>query len=216
MSISHEERFMGPRSGDRRRARLLTFFVGVAFLASGCAATKFEKTWKDPAFQPGSYKHVLVVGIGRKPTTVQRLETAFAENIALHGARTIIASPLKAPTEKWTEAELRKIVADQDVDAVLLSRLKEIDKTDKDAAHEVAITGVTYSYYGYYASAVTLADSPEGMTYEYAFIETKLFDAKTGKPVWSGTTRTTLDPDDKSGVIREFTKSVTDEIYGRR
>src|SRR5688572_12588104 len=125
--LSHQDRFQdrsrNPKPRSLRPAFLLGFCVAAALLAAGCATTKtkFERTWKDPAFQPGSYKHVLVVGIGRKLANVQRLEQAFAENIGQHGAQAILASPLKSHDEKWTEAELRELVGEQNVDAVLLS-----------------------------------------------------------------------------------------------
>jgi hypothetical protein len=195
---------------------LAALFLGVALFASACTATKFENTWKDPSFQPGSYKRVLVVGIGKKPTNVGRLERAFAENLTQHNASAMVGAPLKPRPEPWNEAELRKVVADQNADAVLLSRLRYIDKTEKEPAHTVAITGASYDYYGYYYDSVTLADSPEPITHEFAVIETKLFDAKTGKPVWSAKTRTSLDNDDTSAVIKDFAKAVTAEIYASR
>lgn len=206
--------------GETRK--VIAVAIGALALAA-CATTRFESTWKDPAFNFKGLRKVLVMAVVEKPENQKLLEDEFSKNLAKHGAQGVPSYSFAKEGHTITEEGWKQIVVEQKMDAVVVSRLTDVETIEKDVAPQVYVSGGYGSpyayggYYGYYNHSYQMVSQPGYTTREeFAVVETRVFDAATGKVIWSGDSRTTLGPGFKAGaLVREFAQLVVNAIYSR-
>ncbi|MEI8355029.1 MAG: hypothetical protein WCG31_02845 [Deltaproteobacteria bacterium] len=183
------------------------------FMLTGCASVSMVNSWKDPAAPAKQYRKLLVVGLADKSQTRQVFEEVFASELIKKGVSAIPSYTLTGSEGKPTRARLEQAVKNSGADGVITTRLVKVKK-DKDVRTGFIMTDRGYTndsfldpvfvpadLFGFYGAAVSYEtfdhQSVEVTMSTVATIETNLFDAGTGRLIWSGTT-SALNPD---GII---------------
>jgi len=175
--------------------------VIVAGVLSSCATTNLLTSWVDPEASGKKLGNVLVVGVAKSASARRQFEDGFAR--VLRGRQIgAVTSYVQLPDPAAIdEAAVKPIALKEKVTHVLIVRL-----VDRKTVTSYVPPSTTYyggfpgsypSYYGswpgYYYNGYAAATRP-GYTFdtEYVNLETNVYDAVTGKLVWSGVTRTEL------------------------
>jgi hypothetical protein len=219
--------------------RMLLGLPVILFVLSACASTRFNSAWRDPAYSFGGVRKMLVITVGPQATSQRVAEDAFVKNLTERGVQAIPSYTLSPPEAKLDEAGWRRLVAENQIDTVLVARLLDVKTVEREVPPTTTVvnTGPTIvqsnpvnpgfipagnyassynnNWYGYYQSNYQVMTTP-GYTVKdtVAVVETKVFDAAQNKMVWTGSTNTQMGPDQNTGaLIRQFAKIVVDEIY---
>ena len=185
--------------------------VATVLLAAlcGCATTELTNTWKDPAYQGGPVKKIMVVGISNQASVRRTFENAFAEALRANGVEAVPSYTVVPEDGQMVEDRLRAAVEQSGAHAVLITRMVEKQS-------EIAVTsaapmppiGYRRSYSGFYSSAWAGYYEPIAVQqFDYIVAETTLFVPGNPEPIWSGTTRT-VESKDIAAVTAGFAKPV--------
>jgi len=186
------------------RNRLRCLPLAVLVLAACAPATEMTGVWSEPDYKAQPSSKVLVIGIGREESSRRLFESTMAEKFKSRKLQTVVSYeiwPEEAPVE---EATIRKVVEEQNIDLVSVTRLVGVDKETQyvPGATYYTPTSGYYGFYPYYSSTYAVVHEP-GYLQEYAVVnvETNVYDAKAAKLVWSGQSRT-FDPQSTNDVIQ--------------
>jgi len=177
-------------------------FIALAALAvglCGCASTSIKQSWKSPAFQGGPLQKVSVLAVEDRGDIRQALENRLVIAMRGHGQDAIAThsllalSAIKADREA-AAARLREAGAE----AVLVVRLVDLTTYTHElqatpAMYVPIATGYdTFGWYDYCTVAFVNMGVVWGSTTQEVYLDSSLFDLKTGKRIWSALTRTVL------------------------
>jgi hypothetical protein len=176
--------------------------TGIALLCaalSSCATTSLLTSWVDPEAGGRKLGNVLVVGVAPSAAARRQFEDGFAR--VLKGRQIgAVTSYVQLPDPAAIdEAAVKPIALKEKVTHVLIVRLVDRKTVTSYVPPSVAYYGPAYypGYYrtwpGYYSMGYAAATSP-GYSYDtvYVNLETNVYDAATGRLVWSGLTQTAL------------------------
>ena len=181
-------------------------------LLSACASTELTDTWKDPGYSGPAFKKILVLGFATDQLNRKVFEDTFAAALKASGVEAVPSYTLIDAAGKVDEAELRSAVAESGSDAVLITRLVNIDKRTQYSPGQYTVTpamGYHGSFYGYYGAAWAQSAPPAYYEYQVVTLETNLWDVETEQPVWSGATET-FDPQ----TVRKETEGYSKVVIG--
>lgn len=173
------------------RMYLIAAFI---LLLSGCATTQIKSVWKDPSYLARPQK-VMVIGVFREPIYRRIVEDEFVLQFKLRGVDAI-ASYTTLPDRSQDDQEaIEKMVKQTGADSVLVTRM-----VSKRSVRVYYPAEITYRprYYGkwpeYYRNGYDAITRPGYTTqYDYALMETNLYDVKMDNLVWAATTETGVD-----------------------
>lgn len=194
---------------------LLGSLLILIIISAGCTSSELVDTWKDEEFIAGQqYKKLLVIAIGEHLDRQKLFENLFKKNFEKQNVEAFRSYPHLGSNRKLVKEEIMKIVADLNVDGVLITHLKN---TEKEGTYSINVpTQVSGSNYG---SMYTYYNS----TYEYVhtqgayqekvkvYLETRLFDVKEERMVWS-TISATVDPNDVRNAIEEIQELIIEQM----
>ena len=181
------------------RTSLLLLLV---FSLTGCASVAMVASWKEPSAPTISYKKILVVGITENRQMRQVFEEVLAGEMSNKGGSATAGYTITGIEAKQSREILEKAVDKTAADAVLTTRVTARKRaTDTRSGFVMTDRGFTNPYlnsddvmpvdlYGFYGASVvsyaTFDMKPVEVTSSTTFtLETNLFDAVTGKLVWS-------------------------------
>jgi hypothetical protein len=161
-------------------------FACVAVLAlAGCASTTIRDAWSDPAYQGGPFARVLVLGVSRDVPERRVFEDTMARRIAATGTQAVPAYQYLPESAKADEPSLDRAVRESGADALLMSRIRSIDR--RTSVSTVMAPAYGYGWYPWYSGWYPVTDVYQ---YEIAVVETSVFDTRTKRVVWTGVTET--------------------------
>jgi hypothetical protein len=200
-------------------------FVLLVIVLAGCSNTQLKSNWSESGYSFRDLKNVLVLAVAPTDGSGARTaEDAFAKNIAKHNVRATPSYSLASQNAKLSQDDWRRIVSENGFDAVLVARLIDMKTVEREVPPTTVVHpglpthGYGAGWYGYYNSSYEMISQP-GYTVKdkVAVIETKVYDAKSEKMIWAGSSDTKVDPDaNRDALIRQFAKKVTDSIFERR
>jgi hypothetical protein len=161
--------------------------VFCAVLAA-CATSQLKNSWRDPAYAGPPSTQVLVVGVAKSDAHRRIFEDTFASALSDAGTRGLASHPTVPGGEALTRASLVAALGASKSDAVLVTRAVRATHYARVTPPAPYVGSYAGGMHGWYGSAWTAA--PVIDTYEVLTLETTLWDAKSEKPVWSGTTDT--------------------------
>jgi hypothetical protein len=165
-----------------RLLRWLALVAGALTLA-GCASTTLQSTWRDPAFTGAPFKRVFVVALSARDGTARRvLEDVLVGKLKAGGVDAVPGWQFlsDAPMD---EAAFAAAVAKTGADSMLMVRLLGVE-TQTTVWPPM---GPRVGWYGVYSGWYAYPDVTQS---QIAVIETTVFDTKTRRAVWSGTSET--------------------------
>jgi hypothetical protein len=166
------------------------WILAAALLLAACATTQLRDSWKDPAFSGPPMKRVMVVGVLKSDSNRRVFEDAFSQALAASGT-SAVASYTKLP-EGGTIANERVEAAVKDLgaDAVLVTKVLRV-KREVDVQPAYVHAGFYGTgFRGYYGGSYA-ALPPSVDVYDVLTVESTLWNMRTDKPVWSGTSEVT-------------------------
>jgi len=189
-----------------RNLLLVTF---VALLVSACASTTLTNAWFDPSYSGGAMRKILVVGVGGTLDTRRTMEDIFAQKLSATGTQGIPGYQFLADDARRNEPGWNAGVAASGADGVLVVRLLGVDT--RTQVYTTMVPGPGF-YYGPYPGlwGPAMFPVPEVSQYQIAHVETTLFDTKSHRVVWGGTSQT-FNPT----TVRQETPAFADLIIGQ-
>ena len=173
------------------------FFFAV--LVTSCAGTELSQTTVDNAYKGEPVSNILVIAITGNEHNRRSYENKFVARLKSVGVDAVAseaAIPMP-PDLKLEEETILKAVSQYENDAVIITQL--IGKEKEDVYTRGGATRLGFFSYtrdpGYSSTSTTVR------------LETNLYDAKTGKPIWSGHSKT-LSKDSTDQIINEVIKAV--------
>lgn len=184
------------------RAALLIAAALTLAVLTGCASTQLKDTWKDPAFTGPPLQRVLVIGAFKSDLNRRVFEDAFTA--ALQAAKTdAVASYVTLPESGAIPNErVRAAVKSTGADAVLVTRVLRVRR---DVNVTPAYMGPGFyrgGFYGWYGGAWA-ATPADVHVYDVLTVESTLWNMRTDKPVWAGTSEVTS-PSNVTTASQEF------------
>jgi hypothetical protein len=188
--------------------------VGIAIISFGllasCAGTKLVAEWKDDA-RRGHPEKIFVVGLSKERGPRSLVEDEFIRQLKARG-NDVVASYTVFPSETMPDkgavvAKVREVGAD----TILVVRFlkKEMGGTHTPLRRYAVPQGFDTSWESY--AGTTMTDiGVRDISYEYDVItmESTLFDAATGKPIWSALSQTTYQQGGPMKQIKPFTTAI--------
>jgi len=192
---------------------LCAVLLGAAVLAACGATTKIPNAWRNPAHQGAPYQRIFVIGVGENDTNRRLFEDRFAATLSGKGA---VASPSYGAlpqSQRLTEAEIRGAIRGGGFDAVIVTRLLDVDETTEYIPPRTYTTPGHYGgYYGYYGSSWDVVHEPGYYrTNTIVRLETNLYDVGSGELIWSGQSET-FNPSSLTDTSDSVTKAVAKRL----
>jgi hypothetical protein len=187
----------------------LRFLVVFALAAGACSSTKLISVYADQSFAGPPFDKLLVVGLGASEGGRAAFENAVADKLAAQGVLGVASGNLIVAMQDLTRESLKRWVAKDGYDAVLVARLADVKK---QTTYQPPTYGDFYGYWGAYGGYI----SSPGYVLETTtlFVETTLFDASTGKVVYSAQSKT-FDPSSRDAMIGDLVPLLVDDLTTR-
>ena len=184
------------------------FTVAAALVLGACASTSLQSAWYDTSYQGGAFKHILVVGVGSNVANRRVFEDIFSQRLSATGTQGIPGYRFLGDEARANEPGWNAGVAQSGADGLLLVRLLGVDT--RTHVYTTMMPGPMYGpYYGPWWGPSMVA-VPQVTQYDIANVETSLFDVKTKRVIWAGTTQT-FNP----STVAEETPGFADLIIGQ-
>ena len=191
-----------------RRALLLL----AGFILAGCASTSLQSAWYDTSYSGGPFRKVLVVGVGASLADRRVFEDVFAQQMNAAGMQGIPGYQFLPDDARQNEPGWNQGVASSGCDGLLLVRVLGVDT--KTQVTTTMVPGPIY--FGPYGRpwGPQMVAVPEVTQYDVANVETNLFDVKTKRVVWAGTTQT-FNPTTVAQETPGFAKLIIGQLAAR-
>ena len=208
----------------RKKGKLISATAAFCLLvAASCSLTNLNAVWKDPQYQGGKLKNVLVVG-GSTNQIVRRIfEDEFTARLKSRGTNAIPSYTI-FPSEKTLAKEtIESKSRDLGIDAMLIARV-----VDTKTKRELTPAPSNYYYRNTYFydwpnrhSRFSSGSFPGRYyndrsyysEYEVVNIETTIYDTQSGKLIWSALSDTVLGGSSQlevSSVVEVIMKNLTE------
>ena len=189
----------------------VSVFFTIAIISSCSSSTQLQNIWKNESFQEAGFKKILVFGMAGKEWKKKAYENEFGTVLKKYNVETVIAWQVLPKGEQLTIETFEKYFKDQDIDAVLVTR--ETGESTKETMYGGGTSFVAVGFHGFYISTSPIYQVPGYLSEEkIIYMDTKLFETKEGKLVWSATSES-YDPKSTSDVIKFVSLIVVDELY---
>jgi len=185
------------KGGAMRIQRVLqarvALLIVVAMVATSCGGTTLTSVWKDKAYQKRP-QHILVMGLVWNPANRKVLEDEFVRQLKADGVNAAAGYTVfpedKPPSKDAVAAKLKE----NGSDTLLLAKVVDRETSGRyvEEASSIGMRGGWADYYG--GGYVTQTEQT------YVFVQVKLFDVETEKPIWSATSETAVRSDTRSEI----------------
>ena len=190
--------------------RVLLLLAGL--IVAGCASTSLQSAWYDTTYSGGPFRKVLVVGVGASLADRRVFEDVFAQQMNAAGMQGIPGYQFLPDDARQNEPGWNQGVASSGCDGLLLVRVLGVDT--KTQVTTTMVPGPIY--FGPYGRpwGPQMVAVPEVTQYDVANVETNLFDVKTKRVVWAGTTQT-FNPTTVAQETPGFAKLIIGQLAAR-
>ncbi|HKO02073.1 MAG TPA: hypothetical protein VJ032_10290 [Thermoanaerobaculia bacterium] len=195
----------------KNTARVLLWIVG-AFLLAACATTSLQSAWYDTSYRGGPFRKILVVGVGANLTDRRVFEDIFAQQLNTAGTQGIPGYQFLPDDARQNEPGWNEGVTRSGADGLLLVRVLGVD-TKTQVVTTMVPGPIYFGPYGRPWGPQMIA-VPEVTQYDVATVETNLYDVKTKRVVWSGTTQT-FNPSSVAKETPGFAKIIIGQLAAR-
>jgi hypothetical protein len=171
----------------------ITLLLCLPLMSIGCAATQVRQVWRDDAYPQGKLQNVLVLALAGPPTVQREMESQFAKRLRERGIKVTEGFRALSP-EQLASHDVREVVAakmrELGVDSVLVVQ-RDSGRVENEYIPGMTIqSGFGYGGWGGTSAVIASTAPPAPTTQGYAHtreffgMQTRLFDAGTGKIVF--------------------------------
>ena len=183
-----------------KRAMQFPAIVAFGFLLSiSCSTTQTTNTWVDQSYRGSPVSDVLVIAVSKNRNLRRSFENKFVQQLKATGVRAV-PSVTEMPLDQKVEKEaVLAIVEKLAVDSVLVTHLVSVKEKEVSTPSPTSTQARPDDYHGGgFAESVqqayhTSAGAQYNPTRVKVRLESKLYDVKTEKPIWSAQSKT-IDP----------------------
>ena len=166
----------------------------------GCATSSVKQISKSPTYQGGPVQKVAVIAVDERGLVRQGFENRFLHVFRAHGQEAVVTHDLLGLPEIKADKEAAAArVREAGADSVLIIRLvdqttysRQVRATPERYAATATGFGDNYGWYDCYSVAFMDMSTVWGSTTQKIYLDTTLFDLKTGQRLWSALTLTVL------------------------
>jgi hypothetical protein len=191
--------------------------AGVLALVASCASTTLQSAWTDPTYTGPGFTRILVVGVTGSMANRRVFDDMFAQSLNAAGVDGLPGYQFIPDAASANEQVFNEGVANSKADGLLLVRLLGVDtKTQVNTTMMPAmgLTPMMGPYGGYAGWGPAWYAVPSVQQYQVANVEATLFETKTHRPVWSGSTQT-LNPTSVAAETPGYAKVVIGQLVAR-
>ena len=181
---------------------LIKYFAAAALAAACSTPTTIADVWRDPSYVAPPMKKILVFGAVKSETNRRTLEDAFASSLARHDVRAMAA--YRAFPGQPNRDAARQYLEAQGYDGALVVKYEGM---------RTQTTIQPGSEFGYYYDELWGWGYVE--TDQFVKVETSLWNAHTGKLVWSAVSET-QNPTSSSDAIDSLVTKLTGSLAEAR
>ncbi len=196
------------------RLRMTAASLLAVLLALGCGTgTELVGTWRDPTYTGKPITSAMVIGIARVEDNRKFFENEVAAQLRGHGVRAVTSYSV-LPAGEMTKDQIVAAVKDAGVEAVLLTRVKNVDTT------MTFVEGSSYvvpqsSYNGYYNQYYQTYQTVNEPGYEdqalTVVLENNLYAVAGEKLLWSATSET-FDPQSTDDAVKSIAGALVEDL----
>lgn len=186
------------------KAQIITTYVSLfaCLIIGACStSTRITGSWKDPAVDAstGERKSVLITALSRNIEVRTKLEDALAAKAAERSIKAVKGSDIFTPDffhELPNRNELIAQIRQTGVDAILTVSLIDTESETRYVRGSTRYAPMpVYSWYGGFYSYINywhpiMYDPGYYVTEKTYFLETNLYNAETGRLIWSAQSET--------------------------
>lgn len=192
----------------RHNVLALARLGSISVLLAACSTTQIKSVWKDPSYV-GQPLKVMVVAVAKEPITRRIIEDEFVLQLKAHGTDAIASYTTLPDRKQDDQAAIARMVVQLGADTVLVSRL--VSKRNVRVYYPATVSHRPFIYGkwpDYYRQGYETINTPGYTTkYEYALMETNLYDASNDSLIWAATTETGVDNLNQN-LIKPFIGSI--------
>jgi hypothetical protein len=166
-------------------------FGMAGLLLMSCSTTQVKSVWKDPS-NFSRPQRALVIAVVKEPINRRIFEDEFVLQLKARGMDAIASYTVLPDKNQDDQESIAKMVLNLGADSILISRL--VNKRSVRVYYPATVSHRPH-YYGkwpdYYMHGYETINTPGYSTkYEYALMETNLYDASSDNLLWAATTET--------------------------
>jgi hypothetical protein len=194
------------------KRKLLCGFMALTALVmlNSCATTSLTAVWKDSNYKGGPIKKVLIIGVFTEPHIRKFFEDEFAWQLKSRGIDAVPAYTIFPEDTILDKEMIVEKIKELRMDSVLVTRLVDVRDIGGYDTYptEVNPGGDFYAYYVMCCqTAVTLG--------YVVVLETKIFEEKYYKLIWSALSETSLQRSTES-TIRSFIPAAIENLHVKK
>jgi hypothetical protein len=198
----------------RSFARMLVL-AALTALVAGCASTRIENAWENPAWQGGPLRNVMVFGISRDGVQRRIFEDTFVGQLRARGMAAVQSYlTLPGDGDPGREKVLQAVKA-AGADGLITTRLMAVDRSLNvypGTPYMVGRPWLGLGFYDFYGASWAYYSPPMVTTTTTLYMEVNVFAAQLGTLVWSGTTSTFEPTYNVQRFTLEFSQVVMDAL----
>ena len=176
-------------TGSRRYFLALIGFF--ALQLAGCSSTQIKSVWKDHSYL-GYPQRVMVISVSREPIYRRIFEDEFVLQLKSRGTDALASYTILPDKSQDDQAAIAKVVTQWGADTVLITRLVSKRSVRVYYPAQVSHRPPYYRKWpDYYRFGYEAISTPGYTTqYDYALMETNLYNARNDNLLWAATTET--------------------------
>lgn len=166
--------------------------AGAALLLAACQSTSIKSAWYDTNYKGGTLRKVVVVASDGTTADSRVFEDIMVQKLSAAGVQAIPGYSTVPPEARQGEGPFSAAIAATGADGVLMVRLLRVDT--KTQVSTMMVPGAGFGpyggFYGGFYGGPGFYPVTDVSQYDVATVETNLYDARTRRLIWAGTTET--------------------------
>lgn len=196
----------------------LIILATVLVLLISCASTRLTAVWSDESYAGHPIDNVMVIGISKDMTTRLLFEDTFVEQLASDNVKALASHTQFHSNIKPDRKSIEGAVKKTGVHMVIITHL--IGTEERTQYHQPKPVYIPANYYGgmygYYSRTYAYVYTPGYYTQHKVFkLETNLYNADTGKLIWSAQTET-VDPGKLESEINDLVRLLINDLRKKK
>jgi len=166
--------------------------AGAALLLAACQSTSIKSAWYDTNYKGGTLGKVVVVASDGTTADSRVFEDIMVQKLTAAGVQAIPGYSTVPPDARRGEGTFSAAISATGADGVLMVRLLRVDT--KTQVSTMMVPGAGWGpyggFYGGFYGGPGFYPVTDVSQYDVATVETNLYDARTRRLIWAGTTET--------------------------
>jgi len=166
--------------------------AGTALLLAACQSTSIKSAWYDTNYKGGTLRKVVVVASDGTTADSRVFEDIMVQKLSAAGVQAIPGYSTVPAEARQGEGPFSTAISATGADGVLMIRLLRVDT--KTQVSTMMVPGGGFGpyggFYGGFYGGAGFYPVTDVTQFDVATVETNLYDARTRRLIWAGTTET--------------------------